>query len=70
MFKLAKGSKIKTFPLESIPGHQNGQIQKPMQGNHYIGLSLSNESWIEKIGLEMDFWERFENSAFPGPLMQ
>ena len=59
----------KTFSSESIPGHQNGQIQKPMKENHFRGLYLSNELWMKKIGLEMDFWERFENSAFRGPLM-
>ena len=69
MFKQAKCNKTKTFPSESIPGHQNGQIQKPMQPNRSRGLYFSNEPWIEKIGLEMNLWERFENRAFRGPLM-
>ena len=69
MFKLAKSNKIKTFPSEPIPGPQNGQIQQPMQGDHSRGLYLSNKPWIEKTGLEMNLWERFENRAFRVPLM-
>ena len=69
MLKLVKSSESKTFPSESIPEYQNDQIQKPMQENHFRGLYLSNELWMKKISLEMDFWEHFENSAFRGPLM-
>ena len=69
MVKLVKGRKIKTFPSESIPEYQNDQIQKPMQENHFRGLYLSNEPWMKKIGLKMDFWERFKNRAFSHPLM-